>query len=137
MTIVSPLVATIPGHPAPKGSLRCIGGPGGRHRLIEDNKRTKPWRDRIVWAFRDTPKADPFQPIRVSLDFTLPAPQRRTRPLPVGRVGDVDKLARLALDALQDAGVLPDDAQVVELVARKTYDGLPWPGVTIRIEALP
>ena len=57
--------------------------------------------------------------------------------------GDLDKLVRLALDALQDTGVIPDDCAVVELTARKAYphdtgtkplsDVLAYPGIVIRL----
>lgn len=34
------------------------------------------------------------------------------------RPGDIDNLQKLVLDALQDAGVIPNDLQIVELYAR-------------------
>lgn len=148
--------ATIPGDPAPKGSLKCIGARGRRgHVLIEDNARTKPWREKIAYAFRrGTYTAVKDQPIGVEVTFTVRRPAhhygtgRNAQTLktaapahPVSHnTGDLDKLVRLALDALQDAKVLPDDCQVVELTARKSYplpaptpDALPYPGALLRI----
>ena len=154
------ITITIPGHPAPKGSLKCIGGRGGRgHVLIEDNTRTKDWRKIVAyWCQKKWPpeqRADPGQPVGVEVTFTLPRPKGHygtgrnahtlkgsALTLPVGHsTGDVDKLLRLLLDALQDAGVLPDDCAVIETVARKTYvdgpelvpDSLGYPGVLIRV----
>ena len=155
------IVLTVPGHPAPKGSLRCVGGRGGRgHTLIEDNPRTKPWRDTITrLARRATQAAAKAQPVVVEATFTIPRPASHYRTgkhsetirpayvaaLPTGRgSGDTDKLVRLVLDALQDAGILPDDAQVVEVVGRKAFtldpgaaemvpDAMATPGARIRV----
>lgn len=162
------IVLTVPGHPAPKGSLRCVGGRGGRgHTLIEDNPRTKPWRDTITRLARralkppggPTQAAAKGQPVVVEATFTIPRPASHYRTgkhsetirpayvaaLPTGRgSGDTDKLVRLVLDALQDAGILPDDAQVVEVVGRKAFtldpgaaelvpDAMATPGARIRV----
>lgn len=157
--IRSEIVLTIPGHPAPKGSLKCVGARGKvRHQLIEDNTKTAPWRAKIVKACEQvTQHADARQPVDIELTFTLERPpshygtgrnanvlKDRAPAYPSTHgTGDIDKLARLAIDALQDAGVLPDDAQVTDLLVRKRYclsndshlkdDTLPYPGVRIRI----
>lgn len=157
------IVVTIPGHPAPKGSLKCVGARGKvRHALVEDNAASQPWRDKIAGLFRTRVRsiAERRQPCGVEVTFTIDrgpshygtgrnagtlkasAPRR---PTAKGEGGDVDKLARLLLDALEDAGTLPNDAQVVELTARKAYatphhdgvpDALPWPGVKVRLYPL-
>jgi len=155
------ITITIPGHPAPKGSLKCIGkGKGGRgHVLIEDNARTKDWRTLVAyWTKRRWPagqKAGTGQAVGAEITFTLPRPKSHygtgrnhtaVKPLapayPTSHAtGDVDKLLRLILDALQDAEILPDDSAVIETTARKTYvdgpptvpDSLGYPGVRIRL----
>lgn len=156
MTLTTELVISIPGEPKPKGSLRCIGGKN-RHQLIEDNAKTKPWRDAIaLWVRRSWHETvDPGQPVGVEATFSLPRPKghygtgrnaghvKHSAPdhATSHSTGDVDKLARLVLDALQDTDVLPDDSQVVELQARKAYladehpegDVLHYPGVVIRL----
>ena len=130
---------TIPGTPVPKGSMKCIGR-GGRHQLVEDNPRTTPWRRRIASLVRSrvTSEAAPRQPLAVDLLFTVPRPKSVRAAHPVTRsAGDLDKLVRLALDALQDTALLPDDAQVVELHAWKAYEaagmGMPYPGLRVRL----
>ncbi len=152
-----PLRITVPGHPAPKGSLKCIGARGGRgHVLIEDNKRTKGWRETIAHYATRSPAAGPGQPLSADVVFTLPRPRshygtgRNANTLkpnapthPVSHAtGDLDKLLRLVLDALQDAKVIPDDCAVVEAHTRKVYPcqdpqdpgGVrPWPGVVITL----
>lgn len=159
--LTTELIITIPGHPAPKGSLKCIGGHGGRgHVLIEDNPRTKIWRSTVAgWVTRSWParhNADKGQPLGAEVTFTLPRPKghygtgrnadqlKASAPAhPVSHTtGDVDKLLRLALDALQDTPVLPDDCAVTEVLARKAYirhtdqewgDVLGYPGIVIRL----
>jgi Holliday junction resolvase RusA-like endonuclease len=157
--LTSAIRVVIPGDPAPKGSLKCIGGAKGKgHRLIEDNARTKPWRDKIATACRH--RLEPYraakgQPICAEITFTLNRPKghygtgrnagvlKTSAPaFPVSHsTGDTDKLLRLVLDALQDALVLPDDCAVVDVTSRKRFiaDGSPdpdvlaHPGVVIRL----
>ena len=141
------IVLTIPGTPVPKGSLVCTRGP--KHALREDNPATKPWRETVATAARKIQqRADKNQPLDLEVTFTFdrPGSVRRTHP---SAKPDVDKLARTILDALEDAGILVNDSQVVDLTTRKRYatdpvmnavrgyeDALPYPGVRIRINPL-
>jgi Holliday junction resolvase RusA-like endonuclease len=158
--IASEIVLTIGGTPVGKGSLKCIGTRGTRtHVLVEDNPRTQAWREEVARAARSAEfeVAGEGQPIGVEITSTLPRPNghygtgrnaHRVKPSSpdhptVKGSGDVDKLARLVLDALEDADVLANDAQVVEVLSRKSYpddgvrlplpDTLDAPGVRIRI----
>lgn len=154
--ITREIVATVVGHPKPKGSLKCIGARGRRgHVLIEDNAGTKPWRDEIARIARQaSQRPEKRQPITVEITSTLTRPvshygtgrnaskvKRSAPEYPTAHgTGDVDKLARLVLDALQDVGILGDDTQVVEVTSRKTYpdhplvpDALPYAGAVIRV----
>lgn len=158
------LTIVIPGRAAPKGNLKCVGqrGRGGRHVLVESNEggHSTRFRETIAgWVRRRWPaeqKAAKGQPIGGEITFTLERPkshygtgrnERKLKPayagaMPVGHgTGDIDKLLRNVLDALQDTDVLPDDCAVVEALARKTFvdgpglvpDGLGYPGVVIRL----
>ena len=156
------IVATIPGDPQPKGSLKCVGKRGKRgHVLVEDNPQAGPWRVELVRVLRKTvQRGDKGQPITVEITSTLHRPAShygtgrnldRVKPsapaYPTGHgTGDADKLARLVLDALEDVGILVNDAQVIDVTSRKTYavdplsdpinnvpDALPYPGVVIRV----
>lgn len=153
--IAAETVVTFGGRAVPKGSLKCVGARGTRrHVLVEDNPATDEWRA-VVAAIvgQHLPHAHPGEAVGVEVTFTLtrPAshygqgrnaqrvlPSAPAHPTPRG-TGDIDKLVRLILDALQDAGVVRDDSQVVEIVARKTYpntttpDALPYAGVRIRL----
>lgn len=156
VVLTQELVISIPGHPAGKGSLKCVGR-NGRHQLVEDSSRTKPWRDVVALWVRKSwhQSADKGQPVGIEVTFSLPRPKghygtgsnagnvKASAPdhATSHSTGDVDKLARLVLDAIQDTPVLPDDSAVVELVARKAYledtapvdDVLHYPGVVIRL----
>lgn len=128
------------GRPAPQGSKTRT-----RYALRDANaERLKPWREAVRWSAVEAIGDDwtPMQgPLYVRATFTLPKPAsapKRRRSWPIAaRSGDLDKLARAALDALTDAAVWLDDAQVTTLHARKTYPGedraLDVPGVIIRI----
>jgi hypothetical protein len=158
--------AVIPGHPLTKGSMKCIGRRGRvAHVLIEsdDSGAKARWREFIA---TNTGRAWPAgqhavkgQPLGAEITFTLDRPKSHygtgrnagkvkasyASAFPVGHdTGDIDKLLRLILDALQDAEVIPDDCAVVETLARKTYvssavevpDALGHPGVVIRLYPL-
>lgn len=151
---------TVPGTPAPKGSMKCIGARGKvKHQLIEDNEKTVPWRVHVAKCARlklHRHTADPRQAVGVEVTITLNRPsshmgqgrnKHRVKPsapaYPTSHShGDADKFLRLILDALQDATVLVDDAQVIETSCRKAYvdlaetpgsDVLPYPGAVIRL----
>lgn len=119
---------TVAGTPKPKGSLKCVGQ-RGRHQLVEDDStgKGKTWRAVLTQAGEAVAArvGDRLQsgPVSVEVTFTLdrPGSAPRSRLWPAVRNGDVDKLARMLLDAFTDAKVWGDDSQVVELIARKAY----------------
>lgn len=151
------------GTPATKGSMKCIGARGKiKHQLVEQlEKMLTPWRALIVKGGLALPVTDLVGPIGVEMTVTIARPKSHYR---TGRyahllrddaplwpsqegTGDVDKYGRAVLDSLQKgkpsapgAGVMKTDAQVVELISRKTYpdtpgaqDRLDRPGAVIRI----
>jgi len=161
--ITRPAAFRVYGEPAPKGSLagRCLTHPKigqivrapQRVVMSEGANRGRPWRKKIEKAapIHITERADRHQPLRVTLLFAVTrtaAAEGRAYPSTrsaqnVG--GDLDKLIRLVLDALESCGVLADDAQVVELDPRKVYadhpdwgrvdgNGAPVPGLYCRVE---
>lgn len=161
MTIRHEIVVTLGGTPVGKGSLKCVGRRGARnHVLIEDNPRTEAWRTEVCRAVRaaisvEDMTAEKGEPVGVEITTTLPRPAghygtgrnasalRTAAPeFPTAHgTGDVDKLARLILDALQDSGIVEDDAQIVEILSRKVFldgpglfpDVLAYSGVRLRI----
>lgn len=106
----------VPGHPKTKGSLEKQGG-----RMVESVIGSKKWRQMMMYAAVNgvagamlVGETIRTGPMAVRLTFWLPVVD-----VAAGRPGDIDKLARNALDALTDAKVYADDAQVVRLIAEK------------------
>jgi crossover junction endodeoxyribonuclease RusA len=134
------LRVTVIGTPAPQGSKRHVGGGV----MVESSKAVAPWRDAVAYAAcLAANQAEPWVPeegpvaVVVTFWLTRPksAPKRRTLP---DRKPDLDKLARSTLDALTTAGVIVDDARIVELTCRKLYatEGFPT-GALIKIKQGP
>lgn len=136
------LTIDVIGRPRPKGSMRPIG----HGRMIEqvDNKD---WRAAVIAAAREQ-VAQPngelcfgypcLAPLTVAIDLRFDRPKSaKAGARPSTRsTGDIDKLVRLILDALQDAGVMKDDAQVIQLVATKRFClQREVPGARIAVEA--
>lgn len=119
----------VDGTPAPKGSMRCIGARGKvKHQLIEDDKTgdRKAWRTKLSTAARAlTDKLEDQGDAGVIvgvLALVERPPSAARRPLPTSRAaGDVDKHARMTLDALDDADVFRDDSRVCLVIAAKAY----------------
>lgn len=134
------------GSPAPQGSKKFVGIHGGRGLMVESSKRVKPWRadvkDAAIAARDGAPPLD--GPLVLRMVFTVPKPssapkRRRTYPM---RKPDLSKLARSTEDALTDAGLIADDARIVEYERlAKVYPGedpeaLEAPGVSIEVRQL-
>jgi Holliday junction resolvase RusA-like endonuclease len=145
---MSKIVLTVYGSPAPQGSKAFMGmfaGKDGRQhaKLAESSKKVKPWRQDVKAAAREHAEGHPPLDgnLRVRMVFTLPKPasapkRRRTWP---NKKPDVSKLARSTEDALVDAGLIADDARIVEYTRlAKVFPGedpeaLASPGVRIEL----
>ncbi|HXF73041.1 MAG TPA: RusA family crossover junction endodeoxyribonuclease, partial [Actinomycetota bacterium] len=94
------------------------------------------WRADVVEAARrELDGMGPLDgPLHVEATFYLRRPKRGAPIYPVRRP-DLDKLTRGLLDALTAASVFGDDAQVVDLVARKRYAA--EPRVEVAVYRLP
>lgn len=146
---MSGLRVVVNGKPAPQGSKRHVGN----GRMIEMSKAVGPWREAVRGETQRAMStgawlAGTTQPILIDVVFYLPRPAahygsgrnggvvKGSAPgYPAGRP-DVDKLARAVLDGLTMGGAMADDAQVVELQARKRWaDGHPA-GAVINLEPM-
>jgi crossover junction endodeoxyribonuclease RusA len=117
---VTAVVVQILGEPIPQGSMRAVA----RGRIISDNDRLKPWRADAAGSVYEAMAGRPplTGPVAVRATFVLPrppsAPRRRWAP---EKKPDLDKLLRALLDAATAGGAWVDDAQVIEVTARKVY----------------
>lgn len=135
------LVVQAKGIPIPKGSMKHIGN--GR---MVDQTKTKPWMKTIRQAsmleaaLQGVGMID--VPVSVFIEFYFQRPlAAKNRLYPHKRsVGDIDKLSRAVLDALQptktEPGVLADDSLVVDLSAHKRYSETGYTGAYIAIKEL-
>lgn len=146
-------ITFVPGHPRPKGSMdaqQVVDGAGeltGRVRLVSKPHAVR-WQRLVqkhVEGMRWAPILD--APCEVNLTFwfapaSLGITQRylATHPFPTHpHVGDLDKLVRSVLDALQEADVYANDRQVVRIVTDKVWARREYgeqPGVGIRVAEL-
>ena len=126
----------VPGMPAPQGSKRHVGG----GRMVESSKDLPAWRSSVAWAARAAhgSRAAMDGPLAMELSFRFPMPASRPKRDRVRGVKwrtvkpDLDKLCRAVFDALTDAGVITDDARIVQVAAMKqerTDDA----GVTVHV----
>lgn len=130
------------GIPIPKGSMRHVGN--GR---MVDQTKTKPWMKAIrTAALTEAQNMGITEmidvPVAVFIEFYFPRPAAaKNRLYPHKRsVGDIDKLSRAVLDALQptktERGILTDDSIVVDLAAYKRYSATDYAGAWIVVKEL-
>jgi crossover junction endodeoxyribonuclease RusA len=151
--MTAPLTFTVLGRPAAQGSKRLVPTAAGP-RMIEQTRRVRPWRaaagaEALAAANAAGHPTNPYwsAPVALTLVCYFARPKAHYRAggtllrdmapaRPAGRVGDADKIARAACDAL--TGVLfHDDSQVTDLVVRKRYAGLGEPErVDVEVRAL-
>jgi Holliday junction resolvase RusA-like endonuclease len=152
----SPLVVHAYGTPIPQGSHKAfvVGKKGGPQRAIvtDDNQRTKPWKQTVKHAALEAIDAAAWpmteRPVAVQVMFRLPRPKghygsgrnahivKASSPDYPAVKPDGDKLVRALLDALGEAGVWRDDAQVIEIYAIKVYADHDVPGARIDVRVI-
>ena len=115
--------------------------------MVESSAKVKPWREAVKWAALEVlGGASPFVgPLDVEATFYLPRPRSHYRtgknahelrdgaPSYVSKRPDLDKILRSTFDALGEAGVWLDDAQVAVLTAVKCYADRRPPGAVITV----
>lgn len=134
---------TVPGTPIAQGSKRVFG-----KRLVDANDKTlRPWRATVAAAAVDALPAgwQPLDgPVALECTFRFPRPKSHfgARGLLPSKASlwhaqkpDGDKAVRAVADALTDAGLWRDDAQVASWVVHKCWADVS-PGVSVRVEPL-
>jgi len=133
----------VPGRVAPQGSKRYVGGnraSGGR--FIEASKYLPAWRKAVTTVASDYITQWDHKPLTGPVDLNVVFYIERPKSIPQSKrltpivPPDVDKLVRAICDAMTDAGVWDDDAQVIHLKAMKLYDDAHEPGAHIIVQAL-
>lgn len=139
----------VAGRPRTKGSLKNVASRGRKPILVEDHKHSAPWRKRIksaiigqVSAVTETDHIPCKLPVTVSAEFYFErlGPSAQLLPWPVlnsgeNASGDLDKLLRNLLDAMQDSGLIADDCLVVQVLTSKQWahaDDVPGIDVVVR-----
>jgi Holliday junction resolvase RusA-like endonuclease len=144
----------IPGVAIPQGSKRALLRKGSTTPIVVDANRhgLANWRAQVsAYAMRERQTTGTHTyagSVAVRLDFYLrrpenhylpangkrPSPELRSdAPMYCIKAPDIDKLTRAILDALTDAGVWKDDAQVVKVVATKMYADPRLTGVEVHV----
>lgn len=151
------------GLPGPQGSKSFKGRSKktGKAIMVESSAKVKPWREAVKLAARKAMDEyflssvdvciahkergeTPFplgRALEVSMVFTLAKPKRapKRRVTYADRKPDLSKLARSTEDALTDAGLIADDARIVEfsrlakVFPNEDPESLDSPGVRITI----
>lgn len=131
----------VAGIPRPQGSMRAFVSKSTQRVVITaDSAATRPWKTAVVEAARAGRVVIWGGPVAVGITFRLPRPKGHigargllpSAPMHPNRKPDLDKLCRAILDALTEAAVVTDDAQVIRLSARKVYG---TPGASVRVLA--
>lgn len=111
------------GDPAPQGSktARMVNG----HVVMwESSKKLPGWRESVVMAakvsFLENNSQTMLGPVSLHCTFYMPRPKSVNRKYP-NTAPDLDKLLRGIGDALQIAGVVSNDGQIVAITAKKVY----------------
>ena len=136
---MSKLTFEVIGTPAPQGSKRHVGN----GIMVESSKAVKPWRSAVAAAARDVADHEDVAaplggPLHLDVVFRFRMP--KSRPKAVREAGrapkvsapDLSKLVRSTEDALQEAGLICDDARFWSLTASK-FEVTGWTGAVITI----
>ena len=130
------------GLPAPQGSKKHVG----RGIMVESSKALKPWRSDVKDAARHVmddigPGLFPLdEPLHLHIEFRFPMP--KSRPAKLRHLGrapkttrpDLEKLVRGVCDALEQSGMVKDDAVISAQTVTKREYTTGWHGALVRLE---
>lgn len=131
------------GVPRPQGSMKVVPRKHGPGFATKYPAPVWAWRSQVQQAVAEL-ELEPFVgPVVLRLGFDLPRPLghfgtgrnaglvRRSAPGWPAVMPDLDKLARCIGDAITDAGLWHDDAQVIAIHAAKRYAEPPGVFITV------
>jgi Holliday junction resolvase RusA-like endonuclease len=125
------ILMTVHGHPRPQPRPRFING-----RVVSTaDQNAKLWRAAVMTAagrLHGMAQIPVKVPTKFSMAFVFPTDKAARHGKPHAQVPDLDNLAKLILDAMQDAGVLENDSLVSSLELSKSWG--PKGGVMVLIE---
>ena len=127
----------------PKGQPRAKACIRGKHAGVYDPGTADDWKAVVRHKIAESWDKQPFTgPVSVTLRFWFQRPKahfdskghiKPSAPNCKTSKPDLDNLAKAVMDAATNAGVLRDDAQVVNLTITKRYDDAA-PGCDVTIE---
>ena len=141
----------VAGDPRPQSRPRVVSKGGRTWSYSNAGEGLKLWRDSIAWTAKAAGPLTRSRAYRCELIFWMKRPLTHFKagvlklgaPLAHASTPDADNLAKAALDAIQGARLLEDDAAVAWLVVAKLYATAGKgescggrPGLTCTIEAL-
>lgn len=124
------VILIVKGHPRPQPRPRFIKG-----RVVScADPLAAAWKARIKAAASQVNLELPKGPLSCSIWFRMPTKDQARAEKPHTQVPDLDNLAKLVLDAIQDTGLLVNDSQVARLNLDKTWAPLDHAGVMVELE---
>jgi len=125
------IIVVVKGHPRPQPRPRFIKG-----RAVScADPLASAWKARIKDTASKVPFKLPKGAIACSMQFLMPTKDQARIGTAHTNVPDLDNLAKLVLDAIQDTGLLANDSQVAELNLAKAWSSQGQAGVTIELES--
>jgi Holliday junction resolvase RusA-like endonuclease len=131
---MSALTFTVIGHPEPAGSKKAfVNRKTGRAQVVDANRKSAPWKQQVAGLVASQAPEQLLGPVFLELTFVMHRPKshfgsgknagvlKASAPNYPAVRPDTTKLVRGVEDALTEAGLWRDDAQVVEQLARKLY----------------
>ena len=120
---------SIQGTPKPQPRPRFFSG----RAVSTPDALTRAWKDKVAQGCLELDKLPKGGAWRVEMMFRMPTKDATRHGYPHTQTPDSDNLAKLVLDAMQDAGLLPNDSAVSQLEIFKTWSPLERAGVSVII----
>ena len=129
------MMIVIHGKPAPQPRVRAYRR--GEHAGVYTPDTAAEWKSQVTLAALPYRGLFATGTLRLEVEFYLPRPKARKNDDYVAVKPDIDNLLKSTMDALSNAGVWHDDAQVAAVVMSKRYEQANHTvGAVIRLEAL-